>query len=493
MMKTRNCRGLPALLALGLVVALTSTAAAQDPTIESQISATASTFQQAREDSWDLYAPKTFDEASRSLAKAQEKFREGGEIDEIRKELDKARTRLAEAARYAQIGALVLTDAIKARSDALATGAPDHAPDEWKDAKETLHEAGRKVEKGESNDARKKAAEAESKFRKAELKAIRVDLLGTARQARDAAKEAAADEKAPRTYAEGQQALDAAESTLKGDRYQWAETKAQAQAATEAFRHAVYIAGLLDRVEADNPVRFEDHQRQHEAVLAQVAKALNMQVDFTEGVAGAGEAILAGVQSLRTDRDNLREELYETASLADSLSLTLMRVEEKKESVTAAMRTEQKRRQDMRELEDLFPADQASVIQQGDEVICRLYGLSFPVGSSEIQPQNFQLLTQIQRALRIFPDAAVVVEGHTDAAGDDDLNQRLSEGRADAVRQYIVANMPNAAARITTRGYGESSPLASNDSAAGRAKNRRIDIRLTDLYGGGTPHQDAMR
>ena len=109
------------------------------------------------------------------------------------------------------------------------------------------------------------------------------------------------------------------------------------------------------------------------------------------------------------------------------------------------------------------------------------------MGSSEIQPQNFALLTQIQRAMRIFPDAGVVVEGHTDAAGDDDLNQRLSQERADAVGQYILANMPNVAARITTEGYGESSPLASNDSPAGRAKNRRIEIRLTDLYGDHTP------
>jgi len=486
-----------ALLTAGLAVALTTAAVAQDATIETQLSDTEASFQQAKEDNWDLYAPKTFEEAQKHLTKAQEKFQKGGEIDEIRKELDKARTKLAEADQYAEIGTVVMTDAITARSDALAANAPEHAAEEWKKAKETMHDAGRSVEDGDNNAARKKAAEAEEEFRQAELTAIRVDLLGTARQAQDAAQEAKADEKAPRTYAEGVQALDQAESTLKGDRYQRAKAKEHAKAATEAFHHAAYIADLADRVEADNPKQFEDMLRQHEDTLAEVADALNVPVNFSEGIPAAGEAILAGAKSLKTDRNNLRDELGAATTRADSLSLALMQVEEKEQTVTAAMRIEQKRQQDLRELQKLFPADQAAVVQQGDEVICRIYGLSFPVGSSEIQPQNFELLTKIQRALRIFPDAEVVVEGHTDAAGDDDLNQRLSQERAEAVRQYLVANMPDAASRLEAEGYGESAPLASNDSAEGRAKNRRIDIRLTDLYSGssttryGTAGQDS--
>jgi outer membrane protein OmpA-like peptidoglycan-associated protein len=93
-------------------------------------------------------------------------------------------------------------------------------------------------------------------------------------------------------------------------------------------------------------------------------------------------------------------------------------------------------------------------------------------------------LTKIQSALRIFPSAKVTVEGHTDSVGDPDLNHRLSLQRAEAVRSYIVANMPADADRISAVGYGESVPLASNETADGRAKNRRIDIRLSYLYRG---------
>lgn len=484
-MKTPGYQARFAVLVVCVVVAMTAVAATKDPTIENQLSDTEAMFQQARIDNWDLYAPKAYEEARKNLDNALEKFRKGGKIEDIRKEMDKARTSLAAAERHVEIGAVVMTEAITARADALAAGAPDHSAEEWKDAKKTMHEAGRSVEQGDSNEARKKATKAEDQFRAAEMTAIRVSLLGAAREARDAAQEADADEKSPQTFAEGVKALESAESTLKGDRYQRGEARDHAKAATDAFQHATYIAGLVDHVEADKSERFEDLQRQHEAVLAAAAATLNMRVDFTEGIPRAGADLLAGLESLKTDRNNLRDELNATADRADSLSQALAQVEQKKQSVTAEMQIEQKRQRDLRELEDLFTSDQASVVRQGDEVICRIYGLSFPVGSSEIQPQNFELLTRIQRALRIFPAANVVVEGHTDAVGDDDLNQRLSQERAEAVRQYIVANMPNAAMRIRTEGYGESSPLTSNDTAAGRAKNRRIDIRLTDLYGGG--------
>jgi outer membrane protein OmpA-like peptidoglycan-associated protein len=168
---------------------------------------------------------------------------------------------------------------------------------------------------------------------------------------------------------------------------------------------------------------------------------------------------------------------------ADSLEVALARLEQREQSTAAGLQFERKRQADLKALRELFTADQATVVQQGDEVICRIYGLSFPVGSAVIQPQNFALLTKIQSALRIFPVADVSVEGHTDAAGDADLNQRLSLERAEAVRAYIVANMPAESARISARGFGEAVPLASNETAEGRAKNRRIDIRLSNLYG----------
>ena len=69
----------------------------------------------------------------------------------------------------------------------------------------------------------------------------------------------------------------------------------------------------------------------------------------------------------------------------------------------------------------------------------------------------------------------IEVQGHTDNVGGDDYNQKLSQGRADAVKAWLVAHaIP--AHRITTRGYGRQQPIATNDSDEGRAKNRRVEI-----------------
>jgi OOP family OmpA-OmpF porin len=71
------------------------------------------------------------------------------------------------------------------------------------------------------------------------------------------------------------------------------------------------------------------------------------------------------------------------------------------------------------------------------------------------------------------------VEGHTDAVGNDSYNQKLSTNRANAVREYLIASMGLNAGQISAMGFGENKPIASNDSEAGRAKNRRIDIVLS--------------
>ena len=71
-----------------------------------------------------------------------------------------------------------------------------------------------------------------------------------------------------------------------------------------------------------------------------------------------------------------------------------------------------------------------------------------------------------------------MVEGHTDTTGSVELNMRLSQARADAVREYLIANQTLTPDRISAVGYGADRPLASNATAAGRAINRRIDILI---------------
>jgi outer membrane protein OmpA-like peptidoglycan-associated protein len=76
-----------------------------------------------------------------------------------------------------------------------------------------------------------------------------------------------------------------------------------------------------------------------------------------------------------------------------------------------------------------------------------------------------------------YKEAKVIIEGHTDNKGADDANMTLSQKRADAVKRYI-ASKGVSASRMTAIGYGETKPVADNDSEEGRALNRRVDFNL---------------
>jgi outer membrane protein OmpA-like peptidoglycan-associated protein len=105
-----------------------------------------------------------------------------------------------------------------------------------------------------------------------------------------------------------------------------------------------------------------------------------------------------------------------------------------------------------------------------------MIGINFDVGKSQIKQEDYAQLTKLQTAMSLFADASIVIEGHTDAQGGDEQNLKLSQERADAVLSYLNANTGLDASRFTTKGYGESKPVANNESMAGRKLNRRIDI-----------------
>lgn len=110
-------------------------------------------------------------------------------------------------------------------------------------------------------------------------------------------------------------------------------------------------------------------------------------------------------------------------------------------------------RQQFAALNDLFTNQEARIIRDKNDAILRLTGLSFDVGSSVIKPEDFALLTKVQRAINTFQHSKVIIEGHTDSHGGDELNMKLSQKRADAVKRYLLANMDIGSHQMEAIGY----------------------------------------
>jgi len=108
-------------------------------------------------------------------------------------------------------------------------------------------------------------------------------------------------------------------------------------------------------------------------------------------------------------------------------------------------------------------------------LIVSMTGLLFETGKSTLLPNVRENLARVAGILLGHPGLELEVEGHTDSVGSDGMNQTLSENRAEAVRKYLLAQgVPEDA--IVSRGFGETRPLATNDTAEGKAQNRRVEI-----------------
>lgn len=121
------------------------------------------------------------------------------------------------------------------------------------------------------------------------------------------------------------------------------------------------------------------------------------------------------------------------------------------------------------------------VIRNGNDLILRMpSAITFPVGSYAIQPQFQSTLREVAQTLDSYSQTYVDVLGHTDATGSDASNQTLSVNRAQAVANYL-GSRGVVKARLGVRGYGESTPIASNDTEEGRSENRRVEIKIVPV------------
>ncbi|MDN3669970.1 OmpA family protein [Echinicola jeungdonensis] len=132
-----------------------------------------------------------------------------------------------------------------------------------------------------------------------------------------------------------------------------------------------------------------------------------------------------------------------------------------------------------KQAEELEELENAEVKRVGEGIqITFDSGILFGFDSYALTPQSQENVMKLAKILNDYPDTNIMIYGHTDSKGSEEYNQDLSEKRAGAVSNYLKMQGIDRN-RLSTVGHGESMPVATNDTDAGRAKNRRVEVAIT--------------
>lgn len=436
----------------------------------------------AKAEEVNVLSPSTFDKGFEKYQDALDDFNKGGNLDKIRSKISEAEKYIKKAFEFADLAKLSFGQAIKSRHDALAANADKLATKLWKKAEDKFRDAMEEMEDNDLKSAKEKAGDAEKLYREAELMAIENNLLNPVRVLLKKAKKMDAHKYAPWTYKRAKLYIDSTIIDLQANRYEKVKSKYYASMAMYEASHAIYLTKIIKKLrKRDNAI--EEALLMGEAPLKEIANKLSAKVRFDNGLSEPLQIINKRLDSLFAEQSNCLQTLKLKENIIADLNQQIKTMKarlgkytakEEKLQKTIALKEEQEAK--IKKIARTITPKEGRVLIEGDHVLLRLYGLSFPSGTAIIKPENFGLLKKVQDAIREFNNCKVIVEGHTDSRGSSEINQKLSQERANAVMEYLIANMGIPRDRIQAKGYGESRPVATNKTPEGRAKNRRIDI-----------------
>ena len=452
-----------------------------------------------RQNLLNVLSPKWYAKADTSLEKARKALEQQQEPAVVLEYVAYSRAYLEKAKDYARVSRSVIGDAIHARSAAMDAGAMDYASD-FLTLEEQFLVLTHNIENGDIAAAKKGSAAVAQGYAALELRAIKEKALGETRRLLKIAELKNAAQMAPITLGETQAALIETEKFITDNRYE--SEQIQIRAADTLFR-AKRLEQVVFQASSIATMPPESIYLWLEGLLFGTAQQLNapdmrnqpfkiQQQNVYESIAALQKDNSYLNSQLKTDKAGYEERLRAQQSLIDEQKKRIALLEgesvealkvrrllaEQERAAKEKLEKEQRFQQQIVRVETMFAANQAEVYRQDRDLVIRLKAMNFPVGQALIMPENYALLSTLRAAIQVFGEPGVIIEGHTDSTGATPLNDRLSQQRADAVREYFVASGVLNSEKVVAIGYGARRPLAPNDTPEGRAINRRIDVLI---------------
>lgn len=437
---------------------------------------------EARAADAEQLAPETFARGAEAYAGAEDDLARGRNMDRIRSALTNAARAFTEAGDAAEIANVTLAAVIKTRADATNANAATFAAELWAEASEAFDTAARRLETGDIRGARGRADEAEALYRDAELTAIKAQYLSQTRALLAEAEQARVPRLAPRTYEKALSLLAEAERELSENRYDTDLPRSLAQQANYEARHAIYLAGLIGQLREQDQ-SLEDLILSYEQPLSDISAAADKAAQLDKGIEPVVTELVAYIEGLREQAAQAERDLTDTRTRVGELEEEIRDLDERlggvsQERVALVQRLEAEARirEQFAAIENMFARDEARVSREGNRMVIRLVGLTFQSGQDVVRPAYRPLLDKLRQAAEVFPRSQITIEGHTDSYGGDENNLALSRRRAEAVSAFLTTELNVPEFRLSSVGYGETQPIANNDTEQGRERNRRIDV-----------------
>ena len=350
----------------------------------------------------------------------------------------------------------LLREVLTARTRAMEAGAATLYKQDTAELEASLRKTAAMVEQGRLEDVKKRRPKLIAGYEQLELVSLKEGMVDTAQATLEKAKQNRAPKYAPKTYKQAEEELALALSVLDADRTKTDKANVHASRAKWLAERSMSITELIRDFDRRDYTR-EDVVLWYQAQLSEIVEPLGQDLPFNS----ANRSVVLGMQSAVKELIAQRDE---TAIARSQYEQELSLTEEQKGAID--------------KVEAMFAAFEANVYQQRKNVLISAHGLRFPPGGSELESDNFVLLNKITKAIDTFPNSSIRVSGHTDSTGSDAVNMQLSEARAKKVARFLTEVGGIAADRVAVSGYGESRPVASNETAAGRAANRRVEILI---------------
>ena len=407
----------------------------------------------------EYLAPESYDTARKSLESAMNAAHNNKKDDASEaaakglKVIDKMKKDTASSKQ-------LLSEVLQARKRAMAAGVATLQAEKLAEIDKKLKKTSALIEEGNTEKAKQRRPELLEGYTQLELTALK---QGTAEQAKSAianAKKQGAEKYAPKTLARAEEEMILAVTILDADRTKTEEADAQANKAKWLAERSAAITETVKDFDRRDYTK-EDIVLWHQAQLSTVNEPIGGQLPFNEPSDAVVLSLKASIDKLKSAEGKYSKQLAATEKERLAMEAEDRAVKKQFETVQA-----------------MFTADEANVYLQRQNVLISAHGFQFPTGVSEIQTGNFPLMNKIIRAIELFPNSRIEISGHTDSTGSDNINKSISQARAGKVGKFLTDVGEIDSKRITTIGYGESRPLASNKTAAGRAENRRVEIKI---------------